>query len=79
MDIQSWTGALSRLQDARLEKQRYVMSTDKNDEVSKLALGAKVERALGRRFVGQDAEYVAPNSPSDAGDEVDEKEKMVEV
>ncbi len=43
--------------DKRLEQQRYVMSGNKTDEVSKLALGAKVERALARRMTGQDAVF----------------------
>lgn len=45
------------MQDERLDKQRYVMNENKSDEVSKLALGAKVERALARRMVGQDATF----------------------
>lgn len=45
------------MQDERLERQRYVMSGNKSEEVSKLALGAKVERALARRMVGQDASF----------------------
>ena len=45
------------MQDERLDKQRYVMSGNKSEEVSKLALGAKVERALARRMVGQDASF----------------------
>lgn len=56
-DIRSWSGALERMQDQRLEKQRYTMSSNKSEEVSKLALGAKVERALSRRMVGQDAVF----------------------
>ena len=30
-------------------------TTEKSDNLNKLALGAKVERALGRRMTGQDA------------------------
>ena len=56
-ELCSWSGSLERMQDERLEKQRYVMSGHKSDEVSKLALGAKVERALARRMVGQDAQF----------------------
>lgn len=33
------------------------MNDNKSDEVSKLALGAKVERALARRMTGQDAQF----------------------
>ena len=58
-DIKSWSGALERMQDERLDKQRYVMSGNKSEEVSKLALGAKVERALARRMTGQDAQFTS--------------------
>nr|POE77344.1 hypothetical protein CFP56_08991 [Quercus suber] len=56
-DIKSWSGALDRMHDSRLDRQRYVLSPHKSEEVSKLALGAKVERALSRRMVGQDASF----------------------
>ncbi|KAK3720104.1 hypothetical protein LTR37_003927 [Vermiconidia calcicola] len=56
-DLKSWCGALERMQDKRLEQQRYTMSRSKSDEVSKLALGAKVERALSRRMSSQDATF----------------------
>ena len=56
-DIKSWSKGFERMQDERLDKQRYVMSGNKSDEVSKLALGAKLERALGRRLSGQDATF----------------------
>ncbi|KAM0712615.1 hypothetical protein Q7P35_000061 [Cladosporium inversicolor] len=56
-DIKSWSAGFERMQDARLDKQRYVMSGNKSEEVSKLALGAKLERALGRRMTGQDATF----------------------
>ena len=58
-DIKSWGAGFERMQDERLEKQRYTMSGKKGDEVSIAALGAKVERALGRRMVGQDAVFTA--------------------
>ncbi|KAI7660968.1 hypothetical protein KC318_g9739, partial [Hortaea werneckii] len=56
-DIKSWSSAFARMQDERLDKQRYEMSGNKSEEVSKLALGAKVERALARRMTGQDAQF----------------------
>lgn len=56
-DIKSWGLGFERMQDERLEKQRYIMSGKKDDEVSLVALGAKVERALGRRMTGQDAVF----------------------
>ncbi|OJJ08072.1 hypothetical protein ASPVEDRAFT_57271 [Aspergillus versicolor CBS 583.65] len=46
---------LDRLENKPLTKQRFIPSTEKTDNLSKLALGAKVERALGRRMTGQDA------------------------
>ncbi|KAF9885612.1 hypothetical protein FE257_012703 [Aspergillus nanangensis] len=46
---------LERLENKPLQKQRFVPTAEKTDNLSKLALGAKVERALGRRMTGQDA------------------------
>lgn len=46
---------LERLDNKPLQKQRFIPTTEKSDNWSKLALGAKVERALGRRMTGQDA------------------------
>ena len=46
---------LERLNNKRLQQQRYQPSREKSDNLSKLALGAKVERALGRRMTSQDA------------------------
>ena len=56
-DLKSWSSTLERMQDERLVKQRYVMTDVKTAEVSKLALGAKVDRALSRRMTGQDASF----------------------
>lgn len=56
-DIKQFAAGFERMQDERLEKQRYVMSGKKGDEISITALGAKVERALGRRMTGQDATF----------------------
>ncbi|KAK0269845.1 hypothetical protein LTR35_014521 [Friedmanniomyces endolithicus] len=47
-DLKSWSGTLERMQDVRLDKQRYVMSGNKSDEV---------ERALARRMTSQDAVF----------------------
>ena len=56
-EIKSWSQTFDRMQDERLVKQRYVMSGDKDDEISTNALGAKLDRALGRRMTGQDAVF----------------------
>jgi hypothetical protein len=59
---------LDRLQNKALSEQRVVLSQEKTDFLGKLALGAKLERALERRMVGQDAVMrkrvaVAPAAP----------------
>lgn len=46
---------LKRLEDSRLQKQRFIPSEKKFEMISKLALGAKLDRALRRRMSGQDA------------------------
>jgi hypothetical protein len=48
---------LQRLDDRRLEQQRFVVSEEKRDNMSKLALGAKLDRALSRRMTSQDAVF----------------------
>jgi len=57
-DIKSWNAGFERLEDKRLQSQRYVVTPEKNEDMSKLALGAKLERALGRRMTSQDAVFV---------------------
>ena len=54
-EIKQLTQGLDRLENKHLASQRFVPSAQKTDDLSKLALGAKVERALGRRMVDQDA------------------------
>lgn len=55
--LKSLQTRLQRMEDARLQGQRFVVSQDKREELSSLALGAKLERALGRRMSGQDAVF----------------------
>ena len=54
-EIKEWSQGLERLESKRLQQQRYQPTPEKSDNLSKLALGAKVERALGRRMTSQDA------------------------
>lgn len=56
-DLRSFAHVLDRMNDERVDRQRFVMSSNKTEEVSKIALGAKVDRALSRRMVGQDAVF----------------------
>ncbi len=54
-EITEITQGLDRLENKHLAQQRFVPSVPKTEELSKLALGAKLERALGRRMGDQDA------------------------
>lgn len=54
-EIKQFGDGLRRLENKRLEQQRFVPSAEKSENLSKLALGAKVERALRRRMTSQDA------------------------
>lgn len=44
-----------RMENKALSSQRVTLSEKKTEHMSKLALGAKVERALDRRMSSQDA------------------------
>jgi hypothetical protein len=54
-EITQITQGLDRLENKHLAQQRFVPSAQKSEDLSKLALGAKLERALGRRMGDQDA------------------------
>ncbi|KAK7188776.1 hypothetical protein DPSP01_005676 [Paraphaeosphaeria sporulosa] len=56
-EIKSWNEGFERLEDKRLVQQRYMLNNEKTDNMSKLALGAKLDRALARRMSGQDAVF----------------------
>ncbi|KAL9596952.1 MAG: hypothetical protein Q9219_005463 [cf. Caloplaca sp. 3 TL-2023] len=58
-EIKEWSTGFDRLENKRLQQQRYQPTPEKSDSLSKLALGAKVERALGRRMTDQDATFRA--------------------
>ena len=67
-EIRHLTAGLDRLENKHLQQQRFVPSAQKSDDLSKLALGAKVERALGRRMTDQDAVFkVKVKSMSEKG------------
>lgn len=61
-DITHLGDGLERLENKPLQAQRFVPTEEKSDNLNKLALGAKVERALGRRMTGQDAVMRKPLS-----------------
>lgn len=54
-EIRDIETGLERMENKALAKQRVVLSEEKTDRLKKLALGAKLERALDRRMTGQDA------------------------
>ncbi|KAG9234267.1 hypothetical protein BJ875DRAFT_484362 [Amylocarpus encephaloides] len=54
-EIKDIEEGLEKLENKKLTNQRFVPSQEKTENLSKLALGAKLERALGRRMGGQDA------------------------
>lgn len=54
-EIKEIEDGLDKLENKKLVQQRFVPSQEKTEHLSKLALGAKLERALGRRMGGQDA------------------------
>jgi len=54
-EINEITEGLDKLENKKLSSQRFVPSQEKSENLSKLALGAKLERALDRRLCGQDA------------------------
>ena len=56
-DIKTWNAGFDRTEDKRLVQQRYIPSDNKTADMSKLALGAKVQRALDRRMSSQDAVF----------------------
>ena len=62
-EIKQFTQGLDRLGNKKLEQQRFVPSEKKKTEISSLSLGAKVERALGRRMANQDAVLSSKKRP----------------
>jgi hypothetical protein len=54
-EIKDIEEGLEKLENKKLATQRYIPTQEKSENLSKLALGAKLERALGRRMGSQDA------------------------
>ncbi|KAI3325267.1 hypothetical protein HD806DRAFT_470552 [Xylariaceae sp. AK1471] len=55
-EIRNIESGLARMENKALSKQRVILSEEKTANLSKLALGAKLDRALDRRMTSQDAE-----------------------
>lgn len=54
-DLREIATNLDRMENKALSSQRVVLTEEKTDNMKKLALGAKLERALDRRMSSQDA------------------------
>ena len=75
-EITQITQGLDRLENKHLAQQRFVPSPQKTEDLSKLALGAKLERALGRRMGDQDA--VMPKKSKKPKGSMSEKAALAE-
>lgn len=64
---------LARMENKALSQQRVTLSEEKTDKFGKLALGAKLDRALDRRMSGQDA-VMKPRRKREASNSDSEKE-----
>ncbi|KAL1887161.1 hypothetical protein Sste5346_010404 [Sporothrix stenoceras] len=65
---------LDRMENKALQQQRVVLNEEKTAVFQKLALGAKLDRALERRMTGQDAEMRLPRAKK-TEETFNEKEK----
>ncbi|KAM7218266.1 hypothetical protein V8F06_006329 [Rhypophila decipiens] len=72
-EIRDIEKGLDRMENKALTDQRVVLSEEKSEKLSKLALGAKLERALDRRMTSQDA-VMRKKKPSVSGVEPNEKQ-----
>ncbi|KAI1336348.1 hypothetical protein F5Y15DRAFT_204138 [Xylariaceae sp. FL0016] len=61
-EIRDIETGLARMENKALSKQRVILSEDKAANMNKLALGAKLDRALDRRMTSQDA-VMRPRKP----------------
>ena len=56
-EIKQLTQGLDRLDNKKLDLQRFVPSEKKTQEIKALSVGAKLDRALGHRLSNQDATF----------------------
>lgn len=74
-EIRQLSRGLARLENKPLAQQRYIPSEQKTDTMSKVSLGAKVERALSRRMTNQD--YVMKEKPVKKTEMINEKAQVI--
>ena len=73
-EIRPIVDGLDRMKNPPLANQRVYLDEEKTTNLAKLALSAKLERALGRRMTSQDA-VMRPRKPSIV-EVTSEKEKV---
>ncbi|CAG9942414.1 unnamed protein product [Clonostachys rosea f. rosea IK726] len=71
-EIRDIATGLDRMENKALSSQRVILSEEKTDSMQKLALGAKLDRALDRRMSSQDA-VMRPRGKSSVNKTLDEK------
>jgi hypothetical protein len=78
-DLRQIATGLDRMENKALSSQRVALSEEKHDNMNKLALGAKLERALDRRMSSQDA-VMRPRgkSPEAKSASIQEKNSIAE-
>jgi len=76
-EIKDIEDGLEKLENKKLATQRFVPTEEKTEHLSKLALGAKLERALNRRMGSQDA-VMRERKPGVQNEKI-ESEKVVVV
>lgn len=80
-EIRDIATGLDRMENKALSSQRVVLTEEKTDNLHKLALGAKLDRALKHRMSGQDAVMrprgkkppPPPPAPAVTDENIDEK------
>lgn len=72
-EISEIEAVIEKLQNKQLSTQRFFPTEEKKEYLNKLALSAKVERALRRRMIGQDAEMRIHLAEEEVTDEKEDK------
>ncbi|KAF4121944.1 hypothetical protein GMORB2_1784 [Geosmithia morbida] len=72
-EIRDIATGLDRMENKALSSQRVILSDEKVDNINKIALGAKLDRALERRMSGQDAVMRPRRKTASVTDDINEK------
>lgn len=74
-EITNIEAGLDRMENKALTSQRVFLSEEQSDTMKKLALGAKLDRALDRRMSSQDAVMRTRTKSTGSEESLSEKEK----